>query len=265
MILVCNGDSWTQGDSPAQTINWEAKKSLYWYNITPDFAEPNLPCDERILYKFYDSEVWPKVLGRELDLITYNTGRLGVDNKRIARTTLSTINYLSKLKGIKEFFVVIGWTSYTRYPIYELREEKNRLIEFQARPSMKNLEFLFRDLNVVRDDHITYLLQVQNFLDLNNINYLFFNAFDTVDNLEKSHLYNLIDESKWIDQSPNKPHFKDFVIEHFGLLKKHGMSDNTEKYFVNSHPTDIAHIAWGEYLHKYTVDNKLINVRKNLI
>ena len=31
MILLTNGDSWTQGDSPAQTPNWEATKTLDWY------------------------------------------------------------------------------------------------------------------------------------------------------------------------------------------------------------------------------------------
>lgn len=265
MILVCNGDSWTQGDSPAQTINWEAEKSLHWYNITPDFAEPNLPCDERILYKFYNSEVWPKVLGRKLDLTTYNTGRLGVDNKRIARTTISTINYLTKLKGFKDFFVVVGWTSYTRYPVYELRESKGKIVEYQARPTMENFQFLYRDLNVVRDDHITYILQLQHFLEVNNIDYLFFNAFDTVDNLEKSHLYNLIDESRWVDRAPNKAHFKDYIIKHFGLLNKHGMTDHTGKYFIYSHPTDLSHTVWGEYLHSYITENKLVNNKKSLI
>ena len=38
MILLCNGDSWTQGDSPAQQINWKAKPNLDWYNIIPDFG-----------------------------------------------------------------------------------------------------------------------------------------------------------------------------------------------------------------------------------
>ena len=28
MILLTNGDSWTQGDSPAQTLNWKAKKNF---------------------------------------------------------------------------------------------------------------------------------------------------------------------------------------------------------------------------------------------
>ena len=58
MILLCNGDSWTQGDSPAQDLNWEAKPNLDWYNIMPNFGEPTIPCDDRITYKFYDSDVW---------------------------------------------------------------------------------------------------------------------------------------------------------------------------------------------------------------
>ena len=33
MILLTNGDSWTQGDSPAQDLNWKATKSLDWYDI----------------------------------------------------------------------------------------------------------------------------------------------------------------------------------------------------------------------------------------
>jgi len=28
MILLTTGDSWTQGDSPAQNINWEATKNI---------------------------------------------------------------------------------------------------------------------------------------------------------------------------------------------------------------------------------------------
>ncbi len=53
MILLTNGDSWTQGDAPAQDINWEAKPNLDWYNIIPDFGEPSSPTDDRITYKFY--------------------------------------------------------------------------------------------------------------------------------------------------------------------------------------------------------------------
>ena len=73
MILLTNGDSWTQGDSPAQTPNWKAKKTLDWYDIVPNFGNlykyvdqdgtPIVTNNTRILYKFYDSPVWPKKLG----------------------------------------------------------------------------------------------------------------------------------------------------------------------------------------------------------
>ena len=39
MILLTNGDSWTQGDSPSQTLNWEAEKTLDWYDIIPNFGD----------------------------------------------------------------------------------------------------------------------------------------------------------------------------------------------------------------------------------
>ena len=45
MILLTNGDSWTQGDSPAQDVNWEAKKSLDWYDIIPHFGSSANPTE----------------------------------------------------------------------------------------------------------------------------------------------------------------------------------------------------------------------------
>ena len=63
MILLTNGDSWTQGDSPAQDVNWKAKKSLDWYDIIPHFGSSANPTDSKIQYKFYDSDVWPKGIG----------------------------------------------------------------------------------------------------------------------------------------------------------------------------------------------------------
>ena len=71
MILLTNGDSWTQGDSPSQTINWNATKSLDWYDIIPHFGDESNLCNKTILYKFYDSDVWPKILGE----------RFGVEQK----------------------------------------------------------------------------------------------------------------------------------------------------------------------------------------
>mgnify|MGYP001485145744 CR=1 FL=1 len=63
MILLTNGDSWTQGDSPSQTLNWNATKTLDWYDIVPHFGNALMSPDNRIFksekntrisYKFYD-------------------------------------------------------------------------------------------------------------------------------------------------------------------------------------------------------------------
>ena len=45
MILLCNGDSWTQGDAPTQTPNWKATKTLDWYDIIPHFGDESNNCD----------------------------------------------------------------------------------------------------------------------------------------------------------------------------------------------------------------------------
>ena len=72
MILLCNGDSWTQGDNPAQTVNWDSNESLDWYNIPNNFGSYHLPT-KSVQLKFYDSEVWPKVLGRNLKIVFFTS------------------------------------------------------------------------------------------------------------------------------------------------------------------------------------------------
>ena len=69
MVLLTNGDSWTRGDYPAQTLNSKSTKSLDWYDV------PNLSFEDGRFehqlwtrYEFYESELWPKVLGRKLPL-----------------------------------------------------------------------------------------------------------------------------------------------------------------------------------------------------
>ena len=88
-VLLTNGDSWTQGDSPAQIKYSETTKSLDWYDIIPNFGYPAGRHSKKVVYKFYGSEVWPKVLGRKLGIETWNAGRLGDDNKGIACRTIS--------------------------------------------------------------------------------------------------------------------------------------------------------------------------------
>jgi len=240
MILLCNGDSWTQGDSPAQQINWKAEPNLDWYNIVPDFGEFSNPCEDRILYKFYDSDVWPKVLGEKFGLETWNCGRLGASNDRIVRTTINSIEYLESL-GKTDIFVVIGLTSINRYsnltPKFthnELRENTNNEVS-----------------PILIQRNLVNLINIQNYLSMKGYDYLIFNAFDRgmESDFKKYKLYDNINLNN-IYNKDFKPHFKNYIEKEFNTNWR-----DTDDYFITAHPRDKSHIEWANNLYKYIKEN----------
>ena len=247
MILLCNGDSWTQGDSPAQKYDWESRPNLDWYNIIPDFGEPTCPTDDKLTYKFYDSDVWPKVLGKKLGLETWNCGRNGASNDRIFRSTINSVEYLESL-GKKDLFVVIGLTSLTRFS--NLEKQNDRLVYNDVHlwhDLMKNIT----NLDVVYHKHLVNIINLQNYLKMKNIPYLIFNAFDKEmeSDLTKHKLYDNIDLNN-IYNKDFKPHFLDYIEKKFNTNW-----GNDDDYFIKSDPTDKSHIEWANNLHKYIKEN----------
>ena len=247
MILLCNGDSWTQGDSPAQKYDWESRPNLDWYNIIPDFGEPTCPTDDKLTYKFYDRDVWPKVLGKKLGLETWNCGRNGASNDRIFRSTINSVEYLESL-GKKDLFVVIGLTSLTRFS--NLEKQNDRLVYNDVHlwhDLMKNIT----NLDVVYHKHLVNIINLQNYLKMKNIPYLIFNAFDKEmeSDLTKHKLYDNIDLNN-IYNKDFKPHFLDYIEKKFNTNW-----GNDDDYFIKSHPTDKSHIEWANNLHKYIKEN----------
>ncbi len=246
MILLCNGDSWTQGDSPSQDINWEAKPNLDWYNIPPNFGDiiDGGDCSDRIKYKFYDSDVWPKVLGKKLGWETWNSGRLGASNDKILRTTISSIEYLESI-GKSNFFVIVGLTSLFRYETWN--EYKPGQYQQERVSPEEWLKFGDKKLT-----HKTCLniLHLQNFLKNKNIPYLIFSAFDDFDeDIKQDSLYRYID----LENIYNK-NFEGHFYKH--IREKYNVRDwLTEPYFKMQHPTDISHIEWAEELYKYIRSN----------
>lgn len=256
MILFTNGDSWTQGDSPAQTLNWEAKKTLDWYDIIPNFGNlykfyPKLTYkDTRELYKFYDSDVWPKVLGKKLGVETWNAGRLGDSNSDIYSSTIQSIEYLKK-QGKKDIFAIIGWTAKTRIPIYWV--EKDELKVAQQRPDeylMANI--LYKRKNYIQNEFLLNILGLQNYFQINNIDYLMFNAFDQFEDFDKHFLSDSIDKTKWINCNSKAAHFKEYITAKFNIRTVTEEDRKiSEKYITTGHPTDISHRAWAKYLYNY--------------
>ena len=259
MILFTNGDSWTQGDSPAQDINWKATKTEDWYDIVPYFGQIykyytnnklKNETDTRILYKFYDSDVWPKVLGKKLGVETWNAGRLGDSNSDIYSSTIQSIEYLKK-QGKKDIFAIIGWTAKTRIPIYWV--EKDELKVEQQRPDeylMANI--LYKRKNYIQNEFLLNILGLQNYFKNNNIDYLMFNAFDQFEDFDEHFLSDSIDKTKWVSYNPKAAHFKEYITAKFNIKDiTEEERKAKEKYITTGHPTDISHRAWAKYLYNY--------------
>ena len=249
MILLCNGDSWTQGDSPSQTLNWEATKTLDWYDVIPEFGRLNSQEDKSKWYKFYDSSVWPKVLGEKLGWETWNCGKLGISNDRIFRTTINSIEYLESL-GKKDIFVVISFTSLIRYESFQPYEGPNSIHECHR---LEHKETCSKEVfNVLIQKMVMLIINFQNYLKMKNIPYLFFNAFDDMDeDLKTSGLYKYIDLENIYNNNLTS-HFKTYIEDNYNADW-----EINDDYFIQHHPTDKSHILWGNQLYKYMVDNIL--------
>ena len=251
MILLTNGDSWTQGDAPAQDINWEAKPNLDWYNIIPDFGEPSSPTDDKIRYKFYDSDVWPKVLGKKLGMETWNCGRSGASLDRIVRSTIHSVEYLESL-GKKDLFVIVGLTTLTRFSnLNRLPYSQSVKLAYEDIHLYNALMKNITNLDVLYQRHMVNIINLQNYLKMKNIPYLIFNAFDKgmERDLKKIKLYDSIDLNN-IYNKDFKPHFLHYIEKNFNTDW-----GNDDEYFKISHPTDKSHIEWAKQLHKYIKEN----------
>jgi len=269
MVLLTNGDSWTQGDSPSQTFNWEATKTLDWYYVVPNFGdsmtpsgdyldgtlilkENKIPCT-RQRYKFYDSKLWPKELGRKLGIETWNAGRLGSSNDNIVRTTISSIDYLESI-GKKDLFVVIGLTSMLRYETWNQNEKKQFIWEDKRISKNEWLEENERLGKSLIHRACLNIINLQSFLKTKNIPYLIFNCFDAFfdRDIRLDPLFKHIDLD-YIYNNNFEPHFKNHIEKKFNTHW-----GNNDEYFSKGHPKDISHIEWGNHLNEYIQSNYTI-------
>jgi len=289
MILLCNGDSWTQGDSPSQTINWDSNESLDWYTIPHNFGNYHIASKAQQL-KFYDSEVWPKVLGRNLKIDTIKAGRLGDDNQGITRRTIYLAEKYTALYDPSKILVVIGWSSPERkdffykwhendageweclYPgeLDHWTSEREELLTFY-KLYVKNHwypeEFITR--------HCLNNISLHYFLKSLNIKHIFFNSF--YENKEQ-----VLDKNK--HQLLESPKFSTFIedfrnnsntdtlkrLEIDNILAQYSrihnnvffkdtfltylLSIDTKEELVDFHPTEKGHELWAKHLSSYIND-----------
>ena len=257
MILLCNGDSWTGGCTPAQNYNLDNTKTLDWYDIIPNFGYAHKITNPRSKnnYKYYESSLWPKVLGENLKVETWNAGRSGTGNLSIASRTIVSVEYLKKL-GKKDITVVVGWSSKYRVHILEYNNNSKDYGPHNIRP--QNGGKVYKELlgeineNIFVNDWIENILLLQNYLKLNNIKYLFFNAFDYPVITKDNPLGHLVDDKNWVNGTIEEDHFKSFILKEFNSTW-----ESSDEYYELDHPTGISHKAWGKYLTDYMLKNIL--------
>ena len=256
MVILCNGDSWTQGDFPAQQFNWNVKESETFddYQILKDFSDPYTQHNRRSTYKFYNSPVWPKVLGKSLETKTYNTGRLGRSNYDIAISTVRAVNTLLG-KGVKDIFVVVGWSSLLRKNIFCYNGKQDKPIPMQIRPLTEGFEHVYKDILTLEDAFANNIYLTQQYLKSKGIDFLFFNAFDTFTNFENTQVGNTLDKTKWLNEDITSSHFLDFINQH-SIENGREIVDTIQDtdYLVSQHPTDKSHKLWGSYLSQKIVN-----------
>lgn len=257
MVLLTSGDSWTQGDSPANTLDWEAVKTLDWYDIPLDFGSPYATgyLGTRVPYKFYNSDVWPKVLGKKLGLQTINIGRLGTGNAEIALATINTVQRLLN-EHVKDILVVVGWSSMLRMTCYTYSTKTGRIQPDQIRPWDDGFSSLYSNHRVVEDNFVFEIFKLQQYLKSKNVKFLFYNAFDTFDNFDNNHFSDLIDKSHWINQDVKSAHCVEYLASLAGYPSNNKMIEGD--WFKQGHPTDMAHTKWAEYITEYIAKNKVI-------
>ena len=265
MVLLTNGDSWTRGDYPAQTLNSKSTKSLDWYDVPNlSFEDGRFEHQSWTRYEFYESELWPKVLGRKLKMETLNAGFGGSCNRSISERTINLVSDLIN-KGETDIFCVIGWSSSQRVSIFEVKDNpkieggSERICKVQYRPYSNNdvSKVFYDNTNLYQIEHLHSVINLQNFLKVNNINYLMYNAFDKFELEASTNLSKLVDLNHWVDGDMVSAHFKEYIIS-TNPIKHWGTTDNPSEWFITQHPTDKSHIEWGEYLHKYIINNNII-------
>ena len=261
MILFTNGDSWTQGDHPAQDLSWTATKTEDWYDIIPYFGQiykyyknNDIPptANTRQLYKFYNSDIWPKVLGKRLGVETWNAGQSGDSNSSICSTTIQSIEWL-KSQGKKDIFAIIGWTAKTRLEIYYEKEYKLEVVQKRPGVNHPSADELYGRTNYIQNNFLLKILTLQTYFKQNGIDYLMFNAFDQFEDFDKQFLAKAIDKNKWVNCDPKSAHFKEYIIQKYGIQATGTPEERAlyNKYLVTGHPTDISHQDWAKYLYNY--------------
>ena len=179
------------------------------------------------------------------------------------RTALTTITWCENNRAIlDDTFVLIEWSTATRLD-YPSNDKNFKKVEGQETTwhSMKlNIEpavgFFFKQKNMNFNEYIRFryyqnVLLLQNYLKVNNVNYLMYNGLET-----RNEYKSMNKDFKIYDALIDKKRFFSYSKSHHDWAKY----DNTG-YVISSsdsHPSEQGHKEWSKLLIQHIDENNLL-------
>lgn len=211
------------------------------------------------------------LIAKNLGYTAVNISQCGSTNSAIARSVMSYIFQ----HETKPSFVLVGWTDSVRVeaPFYRpsnynkantaidwyddtgenylrismfinsivVEEEREKILDYQS--------FTIRNEEYTEINNLLHILNLQNFLKLQNIPYIFVNTNYI---FAKMHCtlrwyFNLIDKLRY-------PKFDDATMNFYPRYNQLGYENPLAKY---GHHGENAHLDYSQYLTQYILENKL--------
>jgi hypothetical protein len=279
--IICDGDSWVFGS---------------------EIISPNI--DGYDYYEINDSyrvpRIFPTFLSKIMDANVTNLSYPADDNGTILNRTILYITkeYISKGKSVDNLLVIVGWSSPERNVFFYKDDDKNFSTRFRLWPQVRHFDSISQEEfwkiyvqylwnpEEYLPRYVMNVLQLQNFCNSQNINWMCFNSFyqtpgkhvfqwedlNVKQELSKlrsgGYQYNMSVDSPdlrkfgqfeydelWNTIDPIRFYKKDQLDNTFySFIKKYGENN----YLHGQHPTPNSHEIWAHELHRYIEEHQII-------
>ena len=279
--IICDGDSWVFG---SEIVSPDIDGYDY-YEINDEYRVPR---------------IFPTFLSKIMNAKVTNLAYPADDNGTILNRTILYITdeYISKGKPLDNLLVIVGWSSPERNVFFYKDEEKNFSMRFRLWPQVRHFDSVsqekFWEIYVqylwnpeeYLPRYVMNVLQLQNFCNAHNINWLCFNSFYQTPNKHISQWEDLNVRKELLkinsggyqrNISTDPPDLRRFAqfeyvnlwdtIDPIRFYKKDTENNTFHSFIKNSklenpingwHPSPEGHEIWANELYRYIEENNLI-------
>ena len=294
--IICDGDSWVFGCEivdPVLAAKYGKDTYAGVYDYLPANDEYRLP------------RIFPTHLETLMNANVTNLAYPADDNGTILNRTITFITdeYLAKKKSTENLFVIVGWSSPERN-VFWYEDEKIQM-RFRLWPQVEHFDSKAQEdiwklyvshlwhANEYMPRYVMNVLQLQNFLNAHNINWMCFNSFYQTPNVDITEWQDLNVQEELIHTVPGgyeyhtlgsterKSNWYKYLnlwntIDPVRFYRK-DKPESTFKSFIEKakpdpvfngwHPSPESHEVWAKELVRYIKEHNLVRkaVKRKLL